>query len=384
MHRLPMAATVLVLAATLVTACQRPADTGAAAKATAAPQAVQVAKVGRSDLASVVSYSGDIRATSSVVVFPKVSGRIEKMYVDVGSAVKAGDKIAELERSTLDAQVAQAEAGVAVADARLTTLKKGARQENVGAAEANLKAAQERLANLQAGGRSETIGQARANLDAAKARLAQAKAGPTGEQVKAAQLGAIQARNALFAAQVSRDGVCGNGRNPQYVCDAAQASVNTAQTAWDLAEQQVKVLTSPPTNETVAQLEAAVAAAEQSLALAASPYTSHDVGQAAAAVDAAQQQLDLAKKPFTEEDIKTAEANVAQSAVAPEFAAVSAGSPCRSAAPLSDPHAGIAGTKEVLFLLRSSARCAGARSYPLRNRFPAVPPRCARPVLAAA
>jgi HlyD family secretion protein len=314
-----MAATVLALAATLLTACQGTANTGAAAKSTAAPQAVQVARVGRSDLASVVSYSGDIRATSSVVVFPKASGRIEKLYVDVGSTVKAGDKIAELERSTFDAQVAQVEAGVAVAEARLTTLKKGARPETVGAAEANLKAAQERLANLQAGGRSETIGQARANLDAAKARLAQAKAGPTAAQIRVAQLGAIQARNALFGAQVSRDGVCGNSRNPQYACDAAQASVNAAQTAWDLAEQQVKVLTSPPTGEALAQLEAAVAGAEQSLALAASPYTTHDIGQAAAAVGAAQQQLDLTRKPFTDEDIKAAEANVAQAKAAVEL-----------------------------------------------------------------
>jgi HlyD family secretion protein len=315
-RRLPLAATVLVLAAILVSACTQAPSTAATAKVTAAPQAVQVAKVGRSNLASVVNYSGDIRATSSVILFPKVSGRIEKMYVDVGSAIKTGDKIAEIEHSMLDVQLAQAEAGVAVVEARLTTLRKGPRQEAVGAAEANLKAAQERLANLQAGARSENVGAAQANLDAAKARLAQAKAGPTQEQIKAAQLGAIQARNALFAAQVNRDGVCGNGRAPQYLCDAAQASVNTAQTAWDQAEQQVKVLTQPPTKETTDQLEAAVAAAQQQLALASSPYTSHDVGQAAAAVDAAQQQLDLAKKPFTDEDVKTAEANLAQARAA--------------------------------------------------------------------
>ncbi|MBI2941066.1 MAG: efflux RND transporter periplasmic adaptor subunit [Chloroflexi bacterium] len=301
--------------------CQRPAPAAPAApRPTPPPPAVRVAKVERAELARTAGYTGDVRATNQVVVLPKVAGRIEKLSVEVGSAVKAGEVIAELERATLETQVAQAEAAVGVAEAKLAAMRNGPRPELVAQAAANLRMARARLAALRDGGRTEAIGQAQANLDAARARLAQLRAGATPQQVKAAELLAQQYRNALYAAQLQRDGVCGNRYNPRFLCDAEQARVNAAETAAEQAEQQVKVITSPPTAEQVAQAEAAVAAAEQQLALARNPITSHDLAQAEAAVAAAEQQHQLAQKPFTDEDLRAASAGLDQAKAGLELA----------------------------------------------------------------
>lgn len=312
----------MVLIGLVASACRSPSQNVAPGiTPTPRPATVSVTKVTRSDLNSTLSYSGSVQASTVVNVVPKTSGRIETLKVDVGSVVHAGDVIATLDSATLQAQLAQAEAGVVSAQAHLDQMKAGPRSESVGQAQANLDTAQQRLAALQDGPRSENVGQAKANLDAAKAKLAQLKAGPTQDQIKAAQLSIEQAKDSLNAANVQKDGSC-NPRNPQYMCDSAQASAFAAQTAVQQAQQQLKILTAPPTKEALAQAQAAVDAAQQQYDLAKVPYTSHDIAEAKAAVSAAEDQLKLAEKPYTAADIKVAEASVAQAQAAVDLAKI--------------------------------------------------------------
>ena len=70
----------------------RPSDQPAGAVATA-PASVQVAAVQRGALSSTLSYSGNVQARQQVSLVPKVAGRVTKLAVDVGSAVKAGDTL---------------------------------------------------------------------------------------------------------------------------------------------------------------------------------------------------------------------------------------------------------------------------------------------------
>lgn len=279
---------------------------------------VSVQGVQRTDIHSTLSYSGNIQPSSQISIIPKVSGRITTLPVKVGDAVKSGDVIATIDASMLDAQVAQAQAAVDSAQARYDQMKAGPRDEQVAQARANVSAAQAKLAGLKDGPRAEQVAQVKANLDAAEAKLAQVQAGPTAEQVKSAELAIDQAKNALYAAQVNKDGAC-NPHNPDYLCKSATASANAAETAVQQAQQQLAILTAPPSEETIAQVQAAVDAAREQYALAQKPITQHDLDQAQAAVTAATEQLKLAQTPYTEADLKVAQAAVDQARAALEI-----------------------------------------------------------------
>ena len=287
------------------------------ARPTEVPATVRVAIVTKGSLAADSSYSGSVQAKSQVNVLPKVAGRIEKLSVEVGSRVKAGDVLAEIESATLKTQVAQAEAALALAEAKLAMVMDGPRSEQVGQAEAAARAASQRVASLQAAARAETIGQAEANLKAAEAKLEQLKKGATPEQVNAATLAIEQAKNALWGAQATRDATCGPvymQKSPQ--CEAAKAQLGTADTAVSMARAQLAIVTAPPTAEQIAQAEAGVEVARRQLDLAKQPVLTSDIAAAQAQAEAAAQAAALARSPFTANDRKAAQAGVDQAKAA--------------------------------------------------------------------
>lgn len=127
-----------------------------------------------------ITASGTIEARSSRIS-PRVSGRVVRILVEEGQAVKPGDLLVELEHDYLDLQLKQAEAVLKQAEAQLTLLRNGARKEEIELAqqqlkqsEVNLKQASidaERYKNLYARG-SVT----RRQLEEAENRLALAEA----------------------------------------------------------------------------------------------------------------------------------------------------------------------------------------------------------------
>lgn len=292
----------------------------AAAAATPEPRAVRVAEVQRGSRSSVLTYSGNVQAKQQVAIVPKVAGRVTRLHVDVGSAVQAGDLLVELDRDALAVQVAQAEAALAAAQAKLSGLEAGPRAEQVAQAEANLEMAQQRLAALERGGLPEQVALAEANLDAARARLEQVKKGATPQEVEQARLAVDQAKNALWSAQTNRDGVCGNPRVPQYQCDAANAQVAAAETAVQQAQARLAQVQAGATPEQIAQAEAAVRAAEEQVKLARQPVGEEELSQARSAVRAAEAQLALARRPVTQHDLDAARAAVAQAKAALDLA----------------------------------------------------------------
>jgi len=111
--------------------------------------------VTQGNIAATLVYSGNVQARAQVNVVPKITGRIERLFVDVGDEVRQGETIAELDRATLDASVQQAEAAVSVAQARLSQVQTGAKPEDVDAAQATINQAQARLDQAIAGARPE-------------------------------------------------------------------------------------------------------------------------------------------------------------------------------------------------------------------------------------
>lgn len=60
---------------------------------------------------------GAVQAFNSAPIHPRVNGYVKQWYADIGAPVKAGQLLAEIDSPDLDAQVAQARADLAVAEA---------------------------------------------------------------------------------------------------------------------------------------------------------------------------------------------------------------------------------------------------------------------------
>jgi len=91
-----------------------------------------------------ITASGTIEATE-VKVASKAGGEVLEIPVGEGSRVQKGQVLARIDHSTLDLQLAQAKAGVSMAEAQLQLLLKGARIEDIQQAQEGLTQAEENL-----------------------------------------------------------------------------------------------------------------------------------------------------------------------------------------------------------------------------------------------
>jgi HlyD family secretion protein len=212
-----------------------------------APAAIPItsALVVQGAIAATLVYSGNVQARSQVNVVPKITGRVERLYVDIGDEVRQGEVIAELDRAALDAQVQQAEAAVSVAQARLQQVQAGSKAEDIEAAAAAVRSAEARLDQARSGARVEEIAAARAQVGQAQSRVDALLAGPKPDdaagldasidQARAqvdqtrAQLASAQAAltSARFRLEQARAGLGGPNTRAEDIA-AAQAALNAA------------------------------------------------------------------------------------------------------------------------------------------------------------
>ena len=184
-----------------------------AAKAiTAAP--VKLESAGQSSAAAVLTASGYVVAHHKIAVGAKVMGRVAWIGVEKGDRVEQGQLLVRLEDQEFRAQVNQAKANLAAAQARLDQLRAGSRPQEklkdkaaVMQAEANLRNAEseyDRAAQLYPAGiiSKADLDRAVAQRDAARASLEAARQssnmtdiGPRSEEISAgaAQVKQMQA-----------------------------------------------------------------------------------------------------------------------------------------------------------------------------------------------
>jgi multidrug resistance efflux pump len=124
---------------------------------------------------------------AEVKVGSRVSGLLRKLHFNIGDEVRQGDLIAELDDRDLRARVAQAEADLEAAQARLALLQRGSREQEVAQvqmvvrdAEANLALADKQYQRQAALYREKLISQdaldvPEKNLETARAKLVSAK-----------------------------------------------------------------------------------------------------------------------------------------------------------------------------------------------------------------
>jgi multidrug resistance efflux pump len=166
--------------------------------------------------------AGIIDSSEKAVITTKISAKVASVAVDTGSVVSKGDTLLSLDSKEIEAQVAQAQAGVETAQANLVKMQAGARPEQIAQAQAaadsaeanyqNIKTNYERNQQLFAAGaiskaqleNSQTqLSAAKAQNDSAQNQLAILTKGETQESLNILQAQVKQAQAALQLAQAN-------------------------------------------------------------------------------------------------------------------------------------------------------------------------------------
>lgn len=306
---MPRATALVLMALVLVSACGLPGQQGAALPTVVLGQPQPTLSTVQAT-ASGVTASGVVAPLRQARLATPLGDTVKAVHVLDGDAVQAGQLLVELEGEAVRAQAAQAAAALRIAQAQYDALSAGPTPSQVLGAQAAVDGAEASLARLTAGPRPEVVTVAEAALSAAQARLASLRQGANQTTLALAGLDVDQAKNALWGAQASRDGICGNAHNPGYLCEAAEAQVGIAETGVKQAEMRLAQLQQGPTAEAVAQVQAAVVTARAQLALAQSPATEPDLAAARAQVAQARALLDGLKAGATLAQLAGAQAGI--------------------------------------------------------------------------
>jgi RND family efflux transporter MFP subunit len=87
------------------------------------PVPVKVVQIQKGPIKLQRTFSGELESLAEFVVAPKVSGRVERMIVNIADTVDRGQVVAELDNDEYVQAVAQAKADLAVATAKMTEAK---------------------------------------------------------------------------------------------------------------------------------------------------------------------------------------------------------------------------------------------------------------------
>jgi HlyD family secretion protein len=256
------------------------------------PEAVQWGMTANAELtpaeAVVVAQSSGIRdakisANGKVVPAQKTTlsfslpGQVIDLRVDVGSAVKAGEVIGQLDTALLDAEIAKAEAAVKVAQAGLDRVKAGPRAEQVAEAQSNLAAG-------------------KAVVDQSAASSAVVKDGPTQSEINGARAAAQQAYIDMVAARTKKDVLQSDndkGKATSKMVDDADKQFAIANRDYQAAQERLNKLQAGANADALRAAQA-------------------NTGAASADYAAQQAQVNLLLAGARPEDIAVAEANLAQ------------------------------------------------------------------------
>ena len=250
--------------------------------------------VSRGDLTESVNATGSIAAQTGaqVKIGAQVSGRIKRLYADIGSRVKAGEVIAELDLPDLRAQVQQAEANLQAERARLAqqeanlSLQRTLLDNAVIQARASESAVVARLGTTQASSRLQTaqtptnirraeseVARATSALATSRTTLAQLETSAkvqlatAGEQVKQAQANANNSAANLKRQQqlLNKGFVAASLVDTAVATDAVnQSAVSTARQNVELIRQQTTAAIETARNS-VAQSQQAIDSAQAAL-----------------------------------------------------------------------------------------------------------------------
>jgi HlyD family secretion protein len=235
-------------------------------------------------------------------------GVVVELLAREGEQMAAGQTILRLESSRQQAAVAQAEAALSRAQARLAELQAGPRAEEIAVAESAVALAQAQLARAQQGAKAEEVAAAQAAVAAAQAGLNKVLEGAAPGAVTAANTDVANAQAAMQVAQAAYDKVAGN---PDVGASQQALNLQQATNAYNGAVARLSDLQRGASKADVDAARARLAQAQAQLQAVQASVRPADVAVAEAQVKSAQEQLALAKAGARPEQIKAAEADVA-------------------------------------------------------------------------
>lgn len=171
--------------------CGRPAKVDASANA----PVVAVVNVARRDLANTLEIASEFQPYQEIEVYAKVSGYIQKLYVNWGTHVKAGQILADLEIPELQQQLQEDVATVHRAESDLERSREELNRANSAYKVAHL--TYQRLADVQ---KSQPGLVAQEDIDVSEGKDVEASAG-----VSAAKASLAAAEQAVAAAKATLD-----------------------------------------------------------------------------------------------------------------------------------------------------------------------------------
>ncbi len=247
--------------------------------------------------------SGSIEATQ-VDVAPKIQGRVIRLLVAEGDRVRAGQVLVRLDDREARAQVAQAQAAVALGEAKVIqaeqalATEQGVADAQVAQSQAQLTAAEARVpqaettVSLQRRTADEAVASARAQLGAAQAMAASAHSALAKARNDLARVRALFAQGAVAAQDVDRaktayDAAVAQARSAEEAVRQARSLLSTAEAnRMQVAIREQDVLAS---RAAVSQAQAALRNAQTGYSVVA--QRRQDVAAARAALAQAKANL---------------------------------------------------------------------------------------------
>jgi HlyD family secretion protein len=305
---------IALLAAAVALLVAGVAGLGRLTQAPAATASVQTQPVQLGTLTATVNTAGNIVPAREVTLDFQASGQVKTVDVKVGDQVQAGQVLAMLDTSDLELQVANAQAALTIAQAKLEQTKADPTSEELAAAQAAVKSAQENLAKVKAGPTAAEVAAAQAQLKAAQDNYDTLVNQPDPSAVQEAKLKLDQAKNSLWSAQVSRDAIKGRGSSSPEAKDQAEVSVANAEVSVQLAQQAYEEAQKPATTQEIQTALAEVKTAQDNLAKL--KPTAADLAAAESQLAQAQSSLVALTQGPTDQDLAIAQAGVDQANIA--------------------------------------------------------------------
>ncbi len=306
-NRLTFVLYSLLIPLALAACSSQPANTPAAPAAQA------------TDVLPPVRASNDVVADAVVVpartanLSLPAGGIVTEILVEEGAQVEAGQPLLRVQAQRQQAAVAQAEAGVQRATARLAELRAGPRSQEIETAQAAVDAAAAQVLRLEEGAKVEDIEALNAALDAARANLQRVREGAPQQQVIAAEADLANTQAALNQAQAAYDRVAGLadvGQRPEAL------QLQQATNAFNAARARLDDVQRGATAAELAAAQAQVRQAQAQLASLQAPARASDLAAAQAELRRAQAQFDLLQAGVRPETLAAARADLASAEAA--------------------------------------------------------------------
>ncbi|MCD4739319.1 MAG: biotin/lipoyl-binding protein [Anaerolineae bacterium] len=145
------------------------------AGAQATEKVTELVVVARGALQNSIEGSGNLVAAQERALAFGSGGRVTAIYIVEGEHVTAGQPLVQLETTSLELSVKQAEASLAKAQVQLAATLSGATEAEIAAAEAAVSSAQASYAQVKEGVSTERLTQLQAELDLAAQEVQQAQ-----------------------------------------------------------------------------------------------------------------------------------------------------------------------------------------------------------------